>query len=52
MADSFNRFLERSGKARGAFAIALQEMKRNALSGLATYTRHTSQGIDHSNQER
>jgi hypothetical protein len=52
MADSFDRVLERSGKAGSTFAIALQEMKRNALCRLATYTWHASQGIDHSYQER
>ena len=52
MADALDGVLKRSGQTRSSFAIALQEMKRNALSGLATYTRHASQGVDHSYQER
>jgi hypothetical protein len=52
MADSLDRVLKRSGKAGGSFAIALQEVEGNSLCRLATNTRHASQGIDHSNEER
>ena len=51
MADALDRVLEGSGEPCSSFAITLQEMERNALCRLSTYTRHASQGIDHSYQE-
>jgi hypothetical protein len=52
MAYPLDRVLERSGQTRSSFAITLQKMERDTLCRLATNTRHASQSIDHSNQER
>jgi hypothetical protein len=52
VANTLHSFAERSRQRSRTVTVSLKQMKGDALCGLATNTRHATQGINHLNQQR